>query len=188
MIDYSELKKGTRIILNNQPHEITEALSVFKGRGHSTLQVKLKNLITGSAISQTFHPSDNFEEVELEKIKAKYIYSHKNQYFFSEEENPSKRFSLTEEQIGQTSQFLKPNQIVEGVIFQDKIINISLPIKIQLKVDQSPPGIKGSRSQPGTKTITLETGAKINTPLFVKEGDIIEVNTQTGEYVRRIEN
>jgi elongation factor P len=188
MLDYSELKKGTRIIFKNQPHEIIEAFSVFKGRGHSTLQVKLKNLITGNALSETFHPSDTFEEAELEKIKAKYIYTHRNEYFFSEEDNPSKRFSLTEEQIGNNSHFLKPNQVLEGIVFQDKIISISLPIKIEFKVDQAPPGLKGERAQAGTKTVTLETGAKINTPLFVKEGDIIEVNTETGEYVRRLEN
>ncbi len=187
MIDYSELKKGTRIILDNQPHEIIEAFPVFKGRGHSVLQVKLKNLISGNTISQTFHPSDNFERAELQKIKAKFLYSHRDQYFFSKENNSSNRFNLDEEQIGKSSQFLKPNQIVEGIIFENKIINISLPIKIPLKVIEAPPGIKGSRSQPGTKLVTLETSAEINVPLFIKEGDIIEINTQTGEYVRRIE-
>ena len=187
MLDYSELKKGTRIILSNQPHEIIEASSIFKGRGHSTLQVKLKNLVTGNVVSQTFHPSDSFEEAELEKIKAKFIYSNKGQYFFSEEDNPSKRFSLTEEQIGESSQFLKPNQQVEGIIFNDRVITISLPIKIPLKVIEAPPGLKGGRSQPGTKTVTLETKAEINVPLFIREGDIIEINTQTAEYVRRIE-
>ncbi len=188
MIDYSDFKKGTRIILNNQPHEIIEASPIFKGRGHSTLQVKLKNLITGNVIPQTFHPSDNFDEAELQKIKAKFLYSNQGQCFFSEESNPANRFNLTEEQIGRSSQFLKPNQVVEGITFENKVINISLPIKIPLRVIESPPGLKGERSQPGTKMVTLETGAKINTPLFIKEGDIIEINTQTGEYVKRIES
>jgi len=187
MIDYSELKKGTRIIFKDQPHEITEAFPVFKGRGHSVLQVKLKNLITGNVVSQTFRPSDDFEEAELKKIKAKFLYSHRDKYFFSEEDNPAKRFDLTAEQIGQSHQFLKPNQTVEGIIFNNEVINISLPIKIELKVTQAPPGLKGERSQPGTKTVTVESDAQINTPLFIKEGDIIEVNTQSGEYVRRIE-
>ena len=187
MIDYSDLKRGIKIILDNQPHEIIEAFPVFKGRGHSVLQVKLKNLITGNVISETFHPADNFEEAELQKIKAKFLYSHQGQYFFSEEKNSAYRFNLDEEQIGQNSQFLKPNQIVEGLIFNDKVINISLPIKIQLKVTEAPPGLKGERAQAGTKIVTLETKALINVPLFVQEGDIIEVNTETGKYVRRIE-
>ena len=111
----------------------------------------------------------------------------RNKFSFSEEENPQKRFELTEEQIGPATKFLKPNQIVKGIVFEEKIINIALPIKINLKVIEAPPGVKGDRSQSGTKQVVLETGAKINAPLFIKEGDIIEVNTETGEYVRRIE-
>jgi len=187
MISYSELKKGLRIILNKEPHEILEARPLFKGRGHSVLQVKLKNLITGSLISQTFHPSDSFEEAELKKLRAKFLYAHRNQYFFSEIEPPAKRFNLTQEQIGYQAQFLKPGQIIETLVYKGKIVNISLPIKVHLKVVEAPPGIKAGRAEAGTKQIVLETGAKINVPLFIKEGDSIEVNTQTGEYVRRIE-
>jgi len=186
-IPYSELKKGKQIIINNEPYEIIEASSMFKARGHSVLQVKLKNLITGNIISRTFHPSDIFEEAELFKIKAKFLYSHRENYFFAEKDNPSKRFSLTKEQISSSVKFLKPNQEVETIIFKEEIINISLPIKIQLKVKQAPPGIKGSRAQAGNKIVVLETGAEINVPLFIEEGDIIEINIEKGEYVRRIE-
>jgi len=186
-IPYSELKKGKQIIINNEPYEIIEASSMFKARGHSVLQVKLKNLITGNIISRTFHPSDIFEEAELFKIKAKFLYSHRENYFFAEKDNPSKRFSLTKEQISSSVKFLKPDQEVETIIFNEEIINISLPIKIQLKVKQAPPGIKGSRAQAGNKIVVLETGAEINVPLFIEEGDIIEINIEKGEYVRRIE-
>jgi len=187
-ISYSELQKGVKIILSGQPYEIIEASSMFKARGHSVLQAKLKNLITGEIISQTFHPSDSFKEAEISKIKAKFIYSHQNKFFFSKEDNSSKRFNLTEEQIGSAKKFLKPNQIIEAIIFENKIINISLPVKIHLKVSQAPPGIKGDRSQAGTKTVILETGTEINVPLFIKEGDIIEINTEKEEYVKRIQN
>ena len=127
-IPYSELKKGNQIIINNQPHEIVEASSMFKGRGHSTLQAKLKNLITGDILSKTFHPSDTFEETEISKIKAKFLYFHRDKFFFCEENNSSKRFNLTKEQIGSSVKFLKPNQIIEGIIFKGKVVNISLPI------------------------------------------------------------
>lgn len=186
-IPYSELRKGKQIILNNEPYEIIEASSMFKARGHSVLQAKLKNLITGKMISQTFHPSDTFKEVELSKIKAKFLYSHRDKFFFCEKDNPKNRFDLTKEQIGLTIKFLKPNQIVKGIIFGGEVINISLPIKIQLKVKQAPPGIKGDRAQAGNKTVVLETGAEINVPLFIEQSDIIEINTEKGEYVRRIE-
>jgi len=186
-IPYSELKKGKQIIINNEPYEIIEASSMFKARGHSVLQVKLKNLITSNIISRTFHPSDIFEEAELFKIKSKFLYSHRGDYFFTEKDNPSKRFSLTKEQISPSVKFLKPNQEVKTIIFKEEIINISLPIKIQLKVKQAPPGIKGDRAQAGNKIVVLETGAEINVPLFIEEGDIIEINVEKGEYVRRIE-
>ena len=182
----NELNKGEFIILDKQPCEVLETTRSFKGRGHSVIQTKLKNLITGGIISKTFHPSDNPEECELEKLNAKFIYSHKNKFVFSKEQNPQERFELTEEQIGKNALFLKPNQIVEALIFQDKIISISMPIKISFKVTEAPPGYKGNRSQPGNKIVTLETSAKINTPLFIEQGDIIEVNTETGEYVRRV--
>jgi len=186
IISYSELKKKKRIILNGQPYEIIEASSMFKGRGHSVLQTKLKNLITGNIIQKTFHPSDSVEEVEVSKIKAKFLYSHRDKFFFCEENNPKNRFDLTKEQIGSSAKFLKPNEIVDGIIFNNKVIGISLPIKIQLKVSQTPPGIKGDRAQAGNKIAILETGAEVLVPLFVKEGDIIEINTEKEEYVRRI--
>ncbi len=186
-LSYPELKKGVKIILDSQPHEIIETSPLFKGRGHSVLQARLKNLITGNLISKTFHPADTFEEAELSRIELKYLYSHRNSYFFSEKENPAKRLELTSEQIGEPGRFLKPNQIIEGIIFENKLINVSLPIKITLKVTEAPPGVRGGRAEPGTKTVTLETGAKINVPLFVNEGDVIEINTQTCQYVKRLE-
>lgn len=187
LIPYPELRKGTRIIYNNQPYEIIEASTMFKARGSSVLQARLKNLITGNMISQTFKGSDSFEEAELLKLKAKFIYSHKDKYIFSESNNPSKRFELSKEQIGDMDKFLRSNQEVEALIFGEKIINISLPIKINLKVAQAPPGTKGDRAQSGNKLVTLETGAEINVPLFIQQDDIIEVNTEKSEYVRRIE-
>jgi len=186
VISYSEIKKGETIIFKNQPHEVIEARSVFRGRGHSTLQVKLRNLINGTITSQTFHPSDEFEQADLEKIKVKFIYFSKGKFVFCKENEPSQRFELTQEQIGPVFRFLKPNQILQGLVFEEKVITVSLPVKINLKVIQAPPGVKGDRSQGGNKTVVLETKTEIAVPLFVNEGDIIEVNTEKGEYVRRI--
>lgn len=175
------------IIISNQPYQITEASFMFKGRGSSVLKTKLKNLDTGNVISKTFHPSDEFEEAEIEKKKIKFLYFSKDNYYFCEKEDPSNRFSLTNEVIGENSKFLKENTELDGFSFKGKIINISLPIKLNLKVKEAPPGVKGDRSQGGTKTVTLETGTEINVPLFIKKGDMIEVNTENGNYVRRIQ-
>lgn len=187
MPSYSELKKGVKIILETEPCEIIESAPSFRGRGHSVLQTRLRNLKTGNIISRTFHPSDTFEEAEIFKKKVKFLYSHKDKYVFCEKEDPSKRFELTAKQIGKQKDFLKSNQTVEALIFQEKVINISLPIKINLRVKGAPPSLKGERAQSSTKTVTLETGAKINAPTFIEAGDIIEINTETGEYARRVE-
>jgi len=187
MLSYFDLRKGVKFILEGQPYEVLEFQQIYKAQDMVVARTKIKNLINGKVLERTFHQGDTFEEAELEKIEVKFIYSHRGKFCFSETQNPRARFELEEEKIGEGAKFLKPNQILTGIKFQGKIINIILPIKVQLKVTEAPPGIKGDRAQGGTKTVTLETGAKINVPLFVEQGDIVEVNTETGEYVRRVE-
>ena len=187
MIDYSDLKKGVQVIIEGEPYEIIEARPLKMAQRRVVLQTKLRNLITGNLLIQNFQQGDAFEEAEISKFEAKFLYSHRGRHFFCQKDNPSKRFDLNLEQIGEGSKFLKPGQIVQGMIFEEKVINVSLPIKVQLKVIEAPPGVKGERAQPGTKSVTLETGAQINAPLFIEVGDTIEINTETGEYVRRIE-
>ena len=197
MLSHADLKKGVKIILQGEPYEILESQPLKKAQRRVIIQTKIKNLITGSVFSRNFHQGDTIKKAELSRKKVKFLYSRPDRksptsdgasydhYFFCEKDNPAKRFDLGEEQIGRQAQFLKQNQTIEAIIFEDKVINISLPIKIQLKITEAPPGIQGDRSRSGTKTAVLETGAKINVPLFIKEGDIVEINTETGEYTRR---
>jgi elongation factor P len=127
-----------------------------------------------------------FEEADLQKKDIKFIYQSKGQYMFCEPKDPSKRFSFTEEQIGTQAKYLKPNETVTGIVFDEKIITFKLPIKVQLKVKESAPGVKGDRASGGTKEAILESGAVIQVPLFIEEGDVIEINTETNEYVKRV--
>jgi len=203
MINHADLKKGIRILFEGQPYEILEARSLKMAQRRVVIQAKIKNLINGNVCSRNFHQGDVFQEANLSKIEAKFLYfrpdrprpkssggatgASRNRYFFCEKDNPAKRFDLNEKQIDSQVRFLKQGQVVEGILFENKIINISLPIKIQLKVTEAPPGVRGERAQSGTKTVTLETGAKINVPLFIGQDDIVEINTEAGEYVRRIE-
>jgi len=187
MISYFDLRKGTKFIWNGQPYEVLDFQQVTKAQDMVVAKTKIKNLITGKVLEVNFHQSDTFEEAEIEKVQIKFIYSHRDKYCFALLDDPSKRFELKREQIGDQADFLKPNLILEGLKFEGKIINVKLPIKVQLKVIEAPPGVKGDRSQSGTKQVVLETGAKINAPLFVEVGDIIEVNTEKREYVRRVE-
>lgn len=186
MISYSELKKGIRIILDKQPYEILEANPRKKAQRRPIIQSKLKNLVTGSTINRNFHQGESFEEADLSEFSVKFLYSNRDRYFFCEEKNPGKRFDLGLEQLGLRAKYLKSNQIVKAMVFNEKVINISLPIKVQLKVVEAPPGIRGDRAQGGTKTVVLETGAKIAVPLFIKSGDTIEINTESDEYAKRV--
>jgi elongation factor P len=187
MLTHNDLKKGVMAVIDGEPYEIMESQSVKMAQRRPVIQSKIKNLITGRTIERNFQQGDVFEEAELEKFEVKFLYSHKERYFFCEKDNPGKRFDLSQEQVGSGAKFLKPNQIVESITFQDRIIRISLPIKIQLKVVEAPPGVLGDRAQGGTKAVVLESGAQINAPLFVEEGDILEINTDNGEYTRRVE-
>ena len=187
MLSHNDLKKGVEFIIDDQPYKVVDSSSIMKGRGGSVVQAKIKNLITGNVLSKTFHATDNFQETNIEIINIKFIYAHKDKYVFSEIDNSGNRFELPKEVIGESAMFLKSNEIVSGLSFEGKIINISPPVKVQLEVKEAPPGVKGDRAQGGTKVVTLETGAQLNVPLFVETGDIIEVNTEVGEYVKRIE-
>lgn len=186
MLTYFDLRKGVRFIFEGVPYEVLEFKQIGKAQDVVVAKTKIKNLLTGKILEKTFHQNDTFEEAEIEKVPVKFIFSKRGKYFFCEKDNPSKRFEMEEIKIGEGAKFLKPGLILDGLKFKDKIINVSLPIKIQLKVIETPPGIKGGREQPGTKPAVLETGAKINVPLFVETGDIVEVNTETGEYIRRV--
>ncbi len=187
MLSHTDLRKGVIIIVDNLPYQIIEATPQRCAQRRLIVQTKLKSLINGSLFEKNVQQGDTFEEAEIVKIEAKFLYSHGGKFFFCETANPAKRFELTEEQIGKSAKYLKSNTILDAFYFQDKIINVALPIKAQLKVTEAPPGVRGERSQAGTKQVTLETGTIINVPLFIETDDIIEVNTETEEYVRRVE-
>lgn len=186
MLSHSDLRKGTMFILDGQPYEVLDFNPVKKARGKAVVQTKIKNLITGGMLEKSFHQGDVFEEVDMEKIEIKFLYGHRDKFFFCKKDDPKDRFELSKEQIGEPVKYLKPNEILEGIVFEGKIISASLPIKVQLKVVEAPPGVVGDRAQSGTKIVKLESGAEISAPLFIKEGDIIEINTQTSEYTRRV--
>jgi len=199
MINYNDLKPGTVFILDGQPYQVVEFSFLRMQQRKPVAQTKIRNLITGKVISRNFQHTESFEEAEIKYRDVKFLYSHpdrkssisngtsRGKFIFCEINDPSKRFELSEEQIGDASRFLKPNSEVSIMEFQDKIINISLPIKLEFKVIEAPPSVRGNTAQGGVKVVKIETGALINVPLFIGEGDIIRINTQTGEYTERVE-
>jgi len=186
MLTHTDLKKGVQFIFEGQPWEVLQAQLLKMAQRRPVIQSKIRNLLDGRVQEKNFQQGDVFEEANLEKHDIKYLYQAKGQYWFCEINDPSKRFFFTEAQIGEQAKFLRPNEIVTGIVFEEKIINFDLPIKVQLKVKESAPGVKGDRAQGGTKEATLESGAVIQVPLFIEEGDTIEINTETGEYVKRV--
>jgi len=186
MLTHTDLKKGVQFILDDQPWEVLEAQLLKMAQRRPVIQSKIRNLIDGRVQERNFQQGDMFEEADLQKKDIKFIYQSKGQYMFCEPKDPSKRFSFTEEQIGTQAKYLKPNETVTGIVFDEKIITFKLPIKVQLKVKESAPGVKGDRASGGTKEAILESGAVIQVPLFIEEGDVIEINTETNEYVKRV--
>lgn len=187
MLDYNQLKPGVVFILEGAPYEVISSEFLRMQQRKPVMRAKIKNLISGKVLERTFHQNETFEMAEIEKRTVKYLYNHRGKFFFCEENNSAARFDLSEEQMADAAQYFKPNMLIDIMSFDGKIINVSLPIKMDFKVIDSPPGLKGDTAQGGNKSVTIETGAKINTPLFIESGDIIRINTQTGEYVERVQ-
>lgn len=186
MLNYNEILPKKLIIIDGAPYEVLDA-HIFRMQQRKPVnQTKLKNLTTGKVTEQTFHQSDKVTEAELVKRQAKYLYNNRGEWWFSEPNNPAKRFKLDATLVGDGGKFLKANYIVDIVEFNENVIGVKLPIKIELKVVEAPPAVKGDTSKGALKTIKLETGATINAPLFINEGEMIRVNTETGEYVERV--
>ena len=183
----NELKPKTFFIYEGQPYVVLETHHLKMQQRRPTVQVRMRNLMNGKLLERNFAQSDVFEEADIERKKVKFLYNHKDQYWFSDEKETSKRFLLTEELIGEATKFLKANTVLDAIEYNGEIINIELPIKMELKVVEAPPSIKGNTAQGGLKQVKLETGANMNVPLFINQDDIIVVNTQTGEYVERSE-
>lgn len=187
MLGMNDLKIGTFFILEGQPFEVLFSQHLKMQQRRPVMQTKIKNLLTGKVIERNFQQSDYFEEADIEKKGVRFLYSHRDEFWFSEKDDSSKRFKLDNDIIGEASKFLKNNTLISALVFNGEVINIELPVKMDFKVIEAPPSVRGNTAQGGTKQVKIETGAGINVPLFIKEGDIIRVNTQTGEYAERVE-
>lgn len=186
MLSYSELKPGVLITLDGEPYEVLSATTVKKQRQKPTNQTKLRNLLSGNVVERTFHQSDTLEEAAVDEQDVEYLYSRRGASFFADPDNPKDRFSLPAEQVSEQLRYLTPNMRVTALKFRDEVVSIKIPIKVDLKVTEAPPNVKGNTAQGGTKPVTLETGISVTTPMFVEAGDTIRVNTETGEYVERV--
>ncbi len=187
MLNYDDLKVGTTFIYESEPYEVLEYEFMRMQQRKPVAQTKIVNLLNGKILSVKFHVSERFEEVEIEQMPVKFIYMNRGECWFTPLDNPAGRFSLKVKILGDAAQFLKANTEVIAMKWGEKVIKIKPPIKIDLLIKETPPGERGNTAQSGTKAATLETGATIQVPLFVNTGDVIRVNTTTGEYTERVE-
>ena len=184
MLSISDLKNGTEFIYLDEPYAVMDTQHKQIGWGGG-LTVRMKNLINGKVLTENFRSNDRFPEADLSSAPIKYLYSHRDAYWFADPKDPSKRFQLEKNVLGENTAYLKTNMKVDAISFQERIINIKLPIKMEFVVKDAPPSIKGNTAQGGTKQVTLETGASVAVPLFIDQGDTIIVNTQTNNYIER---
>ncbi len=193
MLEYNEITERKYIILDGEPWEVLTSHVFRKQQRKPVNATKLRNMLSGRVTERSFHQSEKVEEADISTRKIKFLFQNKGEYWFCEEKDPSKRFKLEEAILGAGVRFLKNNTLADALVFNDPdvdgdgiIIGVKTPITVELKVTEAFDAVKGDTATGGSKTVTLETGAVINVPLFVKQGDTIRINTETGDYRERV--
>ncbi len=191
MLEYNEIKEHKIIVWDGQPHEVLASHVFRKQQRKPVNATKLKNLITGRVAEISFGGSEKAEEADITTRLVKFLYKNKNEIWFCDVKDPSNRFTLKEEIVGEKMKFVKSNSEIETIIYtndddEEQVIGVKIPIKLELEVIDTPPSIKGASVTGGNKVATLETGATVNVPLFINIGEKIRVNTETGEYTERV--
>lgn len=186
MLSYSDLKVGTLFVMDGDPYQILEYNFLRMQQRKPVVQTKIKNLRTGKISERNFHQSESFQEAEVTKMPGVYLYNHRGEWWFHQKGDPKERFTLKEDILKDMTHYLKPNTEVITIFFDNTIIGVEIPVKMDLKVKEAAPGFKGNTAQGGTKEVVVETNYKLQVPLFINEGDVIRINTQTGQYTERV--
>jgi len=184
MYETSDIRKGLKIELEGEVYTVVEFLHVKPGKGGAFIRTKLKSLAKGSVVEKTFRSGEKLGRPDLEEKKMQFLYSSDDQYCFMDAETYEQTF-LTEEQLGSSRDYLKENTTIAVLMHNNKPIAVELPTFVELAINKTEPGEKGDTVSGGTKAATLETGAVIQVPLFLNEGDVVKVDTRTGTYVER---
>ena len=187
MLDYSEILPRKVILFNEGPYEVISAHVFQKQMRRPVNATKLKNLISGKVIETTFQQSDKVPEAEIGERKLKYLYVNRGEHWFCDSEDPKDRFALSPDVLGETIKFVRANTLVSALTFNDIVFTLSLPPKVDLKVIESAPAVRGNTSGNATKAVVLETGATVYVPMFINEGDTVRINTETSAYAERVE-
>ena len=180
-----DLRNGTTFELDNQVFRVVEFQHVKPGKGAAFVRVKMKNVITGAVIERTFNPSEKLQGAEIEKRQMQYLYNDDELYYFMDNES-YEQIPLNKEQIGEALKYIKENMDVTILSFKGNVFNVEPPMFVELEVTYTEPGFSGNTTTTSGKPATLENGLEISVPLFVNIGDVIRIDTRTGQYMERL--
>lgn len=185
MIAAGEFRNGITFELDEQVFQVVEFQHVKPGKGAAFVRTRLKNVVTGATIEKTFTPTDKMPKAHIDRRDMQYLYNDGNLYYFMDTEN-YEQLPLSAEQIGDYLKFIKENMVVKILSYKGDVFGVEPPTFVELEVTHTEPGFKGDTATGATKPATLETGAILKVPLFINEGDIVRVDTRTGEYMERV--
>jgi elongation factor P len=185
MIDSGEMRKGVTIELDDKLYQVISYQHIKMGRGSAQVRLKLRDIRSGHTIERSFQASEKFKRARLDYRTMQYLYNDGDAYYFMDEKT-FEQIPISSDQLGDALSFLKENMSVEVSSYQDKLIGVELPITVELEVLETGPAYKGDTATAGNKPAKLETGITIQVPLFISNGDIIKVDTRTGQYLERV--
>lgn len=184
MLTIAQLHKGQTIIYGNEPYLVVDASHSKQGRAGAVVRAKLKNLQTNNALEVTFQGSDKIFPADLAHKKCQYLYQDDSGANFMDE--AYEQFNLNQDIVQDSLPYLREGQTVAIAFWEGRPVYINLPPKVELKVVEAAPAVRGDTATSASKTVKLETGLEVLTPMFVKEGDMVRINTETGQYVERV--
>jgi elongation factor P len=185
MISATDLRKGVTFELDGELHRVLEYQHSYIGRGSANVRVKLRNLRTGRTVDRTFSAGEKFQDVRLELRQVQYLYRDSDLFYFMDTETYEQP-ALTAEVLQENVDYLKEGMLLSISMYEDRPIEIELPVTVELEVTKTDPGVKGDTATGATKRAVLETGLEVQVPLFVEEGDVVRVDTRTREYLTRV--
>lgn len=185
MIDSGELRKGLTIELDDKLYQVMSYQHLKVGRGSAMVKLKLRDIRGGHTIERTFQASEKFARARLDSRAMQYLYNDGNSYYFMDEKT-FEQIPISSSQLGDALDYLKENMSLEVSSYKGKLIGVELPITVELEVAETGPGFKGDTATAGNKPAKLETGITIQVPLFINNGDVIKVDTRTGQYLERV--
>ena len=185
MIDVNELRKGVTFTMDGELYKVIDYQHYKPGRGKAVIRTKLRNLRSGSTLDKTFTSGDRVQDIRLEHQTVQYLYADSDFYYFMDTET-FEQFPIPDALLEDAKPYLVENMEIELSSYEGERLDVDLPITVDLNVVEAPPGFAGDTAQGATKEVTLETGLKLNVPLFIEEGDVLRIDTRDGRYVTRV--